>query len=727
MDAERYPLTARLERGQIIADTGRDGPSEDTPAVDRICWIDLDDNAVGLFELTKPDALPRVEPLEEIEGGLRDGTLRVLEADPWLAPIIVSLDSDTPEKRRQDDVRRKRAEMRYQTIMPLVEEHERELFDPRSRGPLVAELERSRLMTKPTAFARIRRWFRHGMVENALLTEHDACGAPGIPRKPRDVKRGRKYKRKNRPGDKPGVNIDDHLRKLLQDGWKKYRQRKKQRISAAYRSTLDLYFATGYRLNAGELVPVLPPSEELPTVGQFRYWGEKLEGKRCTAALRHGLRKYHLEHRELGGSARDGVSGPADTYQVDATGGLVHLVERRSRAVRIGKAVVYAVCDVYSQLVLGWVVALEHASYAAMAMALERAFTDKVAYCRNIGIDIEWEDWPAAIICRKLLGDRGPELMGHQSDNAVSALRFDFDDTPPGRADWKAYVERLFGGAKDGMRDVPGATRGPPQRAEPNAADDACLTLDDLEELLIRYFLSFNHSHEVGDHPDDIYLQAEDLACTPINLWNWGRRNRAGAGKRFDREHIRAALMPKARVPATGEGLMFRDRAYGSATLSEQGAFLRGTGHKRVRYVVAYDPRNLDEVWLVDKRGRLLERCPLQPKYAHLQGRSLWEDEEIRAAGATRKMSAQHGRLKHQIGFDKAKERIVSDARTAQAPLGIEKAEYDDEARRREQSQRRSETAWTGGAGGTDAPDSADSPYVAPPDYGDALEDTEGA
>lgn len=73
----------------------------------------------------------------------------------------------------------------------------------------------------------------------------------------------------------------------------------------------------------------------------------------------------------------------------------VYLVSQFNRNWIIGRPVVYGVIDVFSRLVTGIYIGLEGPSWVGAMMALANAAMDKVEFCRNYGIEISAEEWPA--------------------------------------------------------------------------------------------------------------------------------------------------------------------------------------------------------------------------------------------------------------------------------------------------------------------------------------------
>ncbi|MDF1688368.1 MAG: transposase [Cycloclasticus sp.] len=686
----------QLVRNQLIVDMSRNSSIDEIPVVDRVIWVDEGLNTIGLFEVTDPQSLPRIERLEEIVEGLHEGQMRILKEDSWLPTPNLVVRTKNQEFSKKEMRAIAFAESRFNLVESLFSTYERELFDPKCRGKIIRKLVDSQNVSKPTAYTYLRTYFKGGMCMNAFLPEHHLCGAPGVVRVAGTKKRGRPPKLENRTKEKPGINIDSKTASFLKSGWLKFRVKEKRDIAEARDKTLEHYFAIGYKMLRGGKEPILPDDEMLPTKSQFIYWGTRGRNLRHDALSNVRAKDFNLKNRSALGSARSGVNGPGDVYQVDASGGLVHLVAKENRGVRIKKAVVYVVIDTYSQLVTGWCCVLENSSYAVLAMALESAFTSKVAACKRLNIEIQEEDWPASLVCTAVLGDKGPELMGHQSDNACAALKFDFKNTPTGRADWKPYVERIFGHIKKNLADIPGATVGPKKRASLDEAENATLNLDEFEEIFVSNLISFNHSHIVRDHVDEVHLQAEGLAPTPINYWNWGLKNRSGLGKAFPAEYIRSSLLPKAEVSAEKGGLKFKELRYQSAKLLADGSFWQGTNHRSKRYQIAFDPRDLSEIWLIDGRGKLVETCPLTQKYAHFRGISYWELINIRVDSVHIKNKAKGRATEERCGLYDRKDKIIKNAKQDRASIDVKKAIFNDGARRKEQGVRRSKTSWTG-------------------------------
>ena len=164
------------------------------------------------------------------------------------------------------------------------------------------------------------------------------------------------------------------------------------------------FYNIGYVYENGIKVPILPPSETLPRFEQFKYYYYK--EIRESLKKRYGERNFNLTKRSATGNASARAFGPGSEYEIDATIGNYHLVHSLNR-LNIGKPIVYYVKDVFSRLVAGFSVGMNHMSWRTGIIALENASTNKADYCAQFGINMTIEEWPSLYLPRRLLADRG--------------------------------------------------------------------------------------------------------------------------------------------------------------------------------------------------------------------------------------------------------------------------------------------------------------------------------
>ncbi len=119
-------------------------------------------------------------------------------------------------------------------------------------------------------------------------------------------------------------------------------------------------------------------------------------------------------------------------------------LSRYDRSRIVGRPVLYVVIDVFSRMIVGFYVGFEGPSWVGAMMALANTASDKVAFCKEFGIEIGADDWPCQGLPQFLLGDGG-EMKGRHPETLINHFNVHVENTPPYRPDWKGVVERRFG------------------------------------------------------------------------------------------------------------------------------------------------------------------------------------------------------------------------------------------------------------------------------------------
>ncbi|MBW4522821.1 MAG: transposase family protein [Scytolyngbya sp. HA4215-MV1] len=587
--------------------------------IERLLWVDSSYTDVATIELLNPKALPIWQKCKELEEAISSQQAQVLEVDPYAS--LLKPEDTIPKKHRE------RRDQAWEVIAPLVEGKDGRIFFSHGRGALLNAWVEKTGCTKMTLYKYLRRYWQGGQVRNALLPLFDKCGAPGKERKSREKKRGRPNKISKITQIPVGVNVDDKIREKFNRGVRQFYENGQGRtLQDAFQKTLEKHFHKGYTLSSnGALVPCLPPAHELPTFGQFRYWYEKERDATQALTSREGKRRYNLRHREVLGDSTQMAFGPGSIYQIDATIGDIYLVSSLDRTRIIGRPVIYVLIDVFSRMITGLSVSLEGPSWLGAMQALENAAIDKVAFCQEYGVEIAEEDWPCRHLPEVILADRG-ELEGYNADNLVKALNVTVSNTPPYRADWKGIVERNFRLSNDKVIHwMPGAVYKPHERGDNDYRLDAVLDLHQFRKLMILAILDHNKEHRMDWYRMDEFMIQEHVEPYPLDLWNWGIRNRAGHLRVKSRDILRLNLLPSERVSVTYRGIRFKGLFYSCDLALREQWFVRARERGSWKIDVAYDPRSLSDIYLRLDGGQRLECCQLIDAEHTFRGRDLYE------------------------------------------------------------------------------------------------------
>jgi hypothetical protein len=417
--------------------------------------------------------------------------------------------------------------------------------------------------------------------------------------------------------------------------------------------------------------------------------------------------------------------GPGSIYQIDATVGDAYLVSSLNRSWIIGRPVIYFVVDLFSHLVAGFSVALEGPSWLGAMLAIENAASDKVAFCAEYGIAIEEWEWPACHIPEGLLGDRG-ELESYNADHLVNAFNIRIHNTAPGRADMKGLVEQYIDVTNERIiKWVPGAVR-KRERGDHDYRLDAVLDLHEFRKLILLSVLDYNKNHRMDQYRKDELMIADQLEPYPLDLWQWGIKNRSGHLRKFSRDRLRLNLLPEVEASITRQGLLCEGLHYdGARAATEQWFEAAKRGRKRIR--VARDPRNLSRVYLRLDGGKTMETFHLVDADKTFEGRDWYEAADEFALRKQHSDGSQTRKLHSRSDFRATTQHVIEGAE-AKKPDGNKQSERSRlgnirEHRRHERDAERHAEAWVfgsepparlGGLSAADAGSETRSGYVPP-------------
>lgn len=616
----------------------------------RILWIDPARQYIFTFDMDDRTALPVRKAYGDIARALDEAeALVVFREDAYL---LQSEEQFSQKQRAQRD-------QHWALIEPIVQADGDAAFVPEKRGKLVALVVGHTGRAKRLIYDYLRRYWREGQMKNALIPRYDRCGL----RRNQPVKSG--AAKRGRPrlyGQHPGVNVDQGIKKRLEKGYQRfYASGECQTLSAAYRKTLTTFFRIGETVDQdGVVQPILPPREELPTPGQFKYHCHERQNRMAVLVSREGQSRVSSDYKPKLGSAPHMAFGPGAWYLIDSTPADCLLVSSLNRSHVLGKPTLYFVKDLFSLLIVGFEASLEAASWVTQVLAIQNATRDKVAFCREYGITITAEAWPNHYLPEFLLGDRG-ETESAQASNLINSVGVQVSNTPPYRPDLKGPVELDFHLANHyAIHELPGGGPPPEKRGDRDQRGLPCLTLHEFRRGVISYVLFYNKSHIIEEYPFDEFMLADAVKPVPIHLWHWGVENRSGHLRSMPPDVVYRNLLPRAEASVSRSGIEFQDLHYFSQYAQDQHWYLKA-GRKRRKVSVAYDPRTTNYIFLCLK-GQAMERCPLLERdegYAH---REWIEVEAQKRFEAAQRVELENERFQALVELDARLEHIAQPA-----------------------------------------------------------------
>ena len=514
------------------------------------------------------------------------------------------------------------------------------------------------------------RYWKNGKTPNAFLMERKRCG--------KRTEMERWQKKQGRPARYEGSfgkTLDNNdIRNFSKAVKRYYLSQKKATLVSAYEKMLADDYTTGNAENGDRLS--LLPSDQIPSIRQFRYWFHKSFDVKTIKQKRDGDAKFELTGRAITGRSDYQLMGPGAKYQIDATVGDIYLVSQFDRSDIIGRPVMYFVMDSYSRMVTGMYVGLEGPSWAGAMMAIENAASDKVAYCASYGVRITEDEWPCLYLPTAILGDRG-EMESKLADNLVQRLGVRVENAPPYRADLKGIIEQHFRTINtNALPFLPGKVL--PDMSERGGHDyrlDAKLDIRQFTEIIIRCVLYYNNSHCMDYFEKNEQMIQLGVDAVPLELWNFGIRYCSGCLRTVPKDTLRLALMPTGRASVTERGIYFKGMYYSCEEALKSLWFEKARAKGAYRVKVYYDPRDMGAILAESPIGVEIVRCELvdwEAKYAGKQLDEIWYEQE-KEKNRRKKVKAKEMEAKINLGkqieniVDSAEKKSGSNNRTPKA------------------------------------------------------------
>ena len=586
--------------------------------IERVLWVDIKGPGYILIDIASKSALPLYRGHADLETMANSEQLGFDAEDPF----AYSTDEEAiaPQHRTLRD-------KNWQKVSPLLVQQPA-IFLPDQRGKIIASHIVETGESHVPLYRLLRRYWQRGMTPNAFLPDYARCGGRGRDKAISDKPRGR---RPTNP-DIVVVNIDPNMRSIFRAAIIHfYASHPVFDLAECYHAMLTEDFTDAViNPNHGRQELILRSNK--PTLRQFRYWYGKDNDIFAINRRRHTPRRYDKDMRGLLGSSLDGVTGPGDRYQIDATIGDIYLVSRYDRRLIVGRPVIYIVIDVFSHLIVGVYVGFEGPSWVGAMEALSIAVLDKVSYCHRFGVDILPEEWPSVGMPLRVLGDRG-EMAGSMVETLINNFNVRVENTAPYRADWKGLVEQQFRLLPARFKSyTPGYIQEDyQQRGGNDYRLDAKLDIDQFTRILIFCILTYNNSHVLKDYPLSPEMVRDGVRPVPIEMWDWGIVQGAGLLRTFPAQEVRISLLPSDEATVTFKGIRYLGCYYSCPLAIEEYWFDKARQRGKWKIKISYDPRCLDSVWLHGKPGQpRFIACSLTDRSRIHEGRSLWEIDQLR-------------------------------------------------------------------------------------------------
>ena len=619
--------------------------------VERILWISTDYSVAVLIDIYANKSTPIYKNVEDILNEIEINSAIIIKEDPFQ---VFRNENEISEKEKE--IRNKA----WEIIKAIAKkENEPEVFNAKKRAEFVKKASEKFGVSNKTVYKYLRRYWQRGKHMNALLPDYKNRKVQE--KQETGKKRGRPKKYKDIVGE--GVNVDEETKRIFRIALNKfYYTNIGNSLNTAYQLMRKEFYADGYKVDGGIKKPILIPSSEVPTFGQFKYFFYKERNLKKEIYSRKGSKEYLQNHRPILGNSTVEAYGPG-YYEIDATIADVYLVSRYNRNWIIGRPVVYLCVDKFSRLITGLYVGLEGPSWNGAMNALANTVADKVEFCKSYGIAITEEQWPVHHLCDTLMADRG-ELEGSLAESLISSLHIKVQNSGPYRADAKGIIERNFRIINDKVVKplLPGAVNPTAGRGDKNYRLDGVLDLYQMTQILIYSILQHNQSW-LNNYNREEMMISDDIEPVPIKLWNWGIKNRAGLLRSVSEDIVKLNLMPVKKASITESGIrLFGGLFYTSENALKERLFEKARIQGSWKVEVSYDPRNLNYIYIRKENGKSFEKCYLIDGQEAHKNKSIEELEFLQEVEKLLKKQKEDEQLQSKVDLISQVESIVREA-----------------------------------------------------------------
>ncbi|MDD5249054.1 MAG: Mu transposase C-terminal domain-containing protein [Rhodocyclaceae bacterium] len=492
-----------------------------------------------------------------------------------LRPVLPKMEKAPPKDRDLADVSHDdlaTAKYRYETIKPLLKH--------RARGAAQAEGIAKKLEVSVTTVYRWRKAYLSTGLLSSLLPYHPDGGH-----------------RKSRLKD---ANKEEALTKAVHD----YYLTDQKPSKKATHEHLKTLFGEGEK----------PPS--MKTLRRRIAWREP----RDVVAAREGERAASLQFDPNEGQITD-ANWPLAMVQVDHTLLPVMLVHEVTRRPICRPWVTFAI-DVFSRVVPGMYLSLDHPSAMAAGMCISHSILPKEKWLADRGIDAQWPCWG---VMGSLHMDNAKEFRGNMLRAACDDYRIDLHLRPVKKPHYGAHIERLMGTVSEELKKVPGATfSGPKEKGEYDAEGNAIMTLAELERWLVYMLAKYHHRIHNGIGTSPLQKYKEGLLGTK------GKPGRGLPARRLDDEKVRIDFMPFEERTIQDYGVLWDVHYFSDVLRPWVNAPDLDNPRTKRQFRFRRDPRDISELYFFEPSVK--RYFPIPYRDLSLPPISLWEFREAKRA-----------------------------------------------------------------------------------------------
>jgi len=313
---------------------------------------------------------------------------------------------------------------------------------------------------------------------------------------------------------------------------------------------------------------------------------------------RHGNKLANERYGQIRGKF-PGANWPLKVVQIDHTLLDIIVVDDVYRK-PIARPWLTLAIDVYSRMITGYYLSLEHPSTFSVGLCIQHSALKKDRELASYGLKNSWDVWG---IMQTLHADNGSDFRSEALKDSCKEYDINISWRPLGKAHWGGHIERMIGTIVREIHALPGTTYSNVQeRGASNPEASAVMTLDETREWLVTWITGVYHQK--------IHSQ---IKTTPQAMWEKGI---LGDGKKQkgiglpnlpdDPDKFYLDFLPFQERAVRRDGIYWDHICYFSEDLVPW--IGEKKGGRAMKFRIRRDPRDISRIYFLDpKLGQYVE------------------------------------------------------------------------------------------------------------------------
>ncbi|WP_286378744.1 Mu transposase C-terminal domain-containing protein [Acinetobacter towneri] len=284
---------------------------------------------------------------------------------------------------------------------------------------------------------------------------------------------------------------------------------------------------------------------------------------------------------------------PLAVVQIDHTPIDIIVVDETHR-LPIGRPFLTLAIDVYSRMIVGFYLSLDHPSATSVGLCIVNSILPKNRILLEHDINTTWDVWG---VMDTIHTDNGADFRTEFLQRSCLKYGVNWEFRPIGKANFGGHIERLIGTVNNEIHLLEGTTFSNIQmKGNYQSEKKAAITLKELEKWLIFWMTKIYHQRTHSS-----------LNMSPIKKWEqgiWGTKDQAGTGlKPRVNDEITLALdfLPEFKRTIQRYGIELDKLQYYSEVLRKWIGCSDPDNYKvKRKFSFRRDPRDVSYIWFYE-------------------------------------------------------------------------------------------------------------------------------